>query len=235
MKRSLAFSIAALASAAVAHADLTYVTTVKNSSAAAPKSSTHYVKGDKLKTDRATTATITDLDARTVTTISNTRKLYSVRTLGGPSAKVQKAAAAVSSTELHVTGRKETVNGYAAREIEVTANIDAPQAPRSANLQVVIDVWVSSAVPGIKELRAFQNKSRGAFSPVGGAAFGVQGALKRLEAKLAEMDGEPVRQIVKIRAGGRETVTSMTDFTGFSAAPIADSVFATPPGYRTAR
>jgi hypothetical protein len=72
-------------------------------------------------------------------------------------------------------------------------------------------------------------------SSIGSAASGIQEALKRLEAKLAEMDGEPVRQIVKIRAAGRETVTSTTDFTAFSIAPIADSVFATPPGYRAAR
>jgi len=46
-----------------------------------------------------------------------------------------------------------------------------------------------------------------------------------LERKLAEMQGVAVRHTLTVKVSGREVSATTTNFTNFSAAPIADSLF----------
>src|SRR5580692_12045335 len=65
--------------ASMARADFGYTMTRKGGPGGGSGDTKYYYKGQKMKTDSGTTATILDFDAQTITTINNTQKTYTVR------------------------------------------------------------------------------------------------------------------------------------------------------------
>src|SRR2546430_901739 len=85
-------TVAALTVTGLAQADFSYKVTRKTGGMMAsmvgggagragggPQVSTNYFKGQKMKVDNGTTATILDFDAQTITTVNNTAKTYTVK------------------------------------------------------------------------------------------------------------------------------------------------------------
>ena len=216
MKTGLAASLGtslALGFCTLAQADFSYTQTRKMTGGVmagmaggmAPQASKISMKGQKMKTADANTATILDLEAQTITTINNAQKTYTVQSL------VQTAASAGDldvKADLKETGQKKTVNGFNADETIMTMDVDAPQMGK---MQMEIDMWLSKEVPGMQEMRAFYTKNGDKFpwrALAGGGNPGMASAIAQLQKKMATMNAVPVQQIIRMKApeamgGGR--------------------------------
>ena len=216
MKTGLAASLGtslALGFCTLAQADFSYTQTRKMTGGVmagmaggmAPQASKISMKGQKMKTADANTATILDLEAQTITTINNAQKTYTVQSL------VQTAASAGDldvKADLKETGQKKTVNGFNADETIMTMDVDAPQMGK---MQMEIDMWLSKEVPGMQEMRSFYTKNGDKLpwrALAGGGNPGMASAIAQLQKKMATMNAVPVQQIIRMKApdgmaGGR--------------------------------
>ncbi|HEV8146687.1 MAG TPA: hypothetical protein VGP79_09910 [Bryobacteraceae bacterium] len=209
MKAAIVLTLA-VATSLTALADFSYTTTTKGTGmmAAANRSTKHYLKGQKMKTDLGDTAIIMDFDAQTMTAINNSAKTYTVT-------KFSELGQAIKDTNTDIkvdvreTGQKKDINGFASREVIMTmeTTMDAP-GRGSQKMTVEMDMWISSAVPGAGELRAFnlRNAARYPYAAMagGGGNQGMAKAMADLQKKMSSMDGVPVLQIMKMKAPGME-------------------------------
>jgi hypothetical protein len=115
------------------------------------------------------------------------------------------------TAEVQRTGRKETVNGFAAEQVIVTLK-GRPKDPKSEmqmTTTLTLEQWLSTAVPGGDEVRDHQRlmAEKLGMDPelrrMGGAVMGSYGeAFKEMAAKLKDLKGYPVRVILTIESGG---------------------------------
>ena len=193
-----------LGAATLARADFSYTLT---RTGAADKSATRYfLKGQKMLIETGRTSILMDFDAQTVTTINNTGKTYSVRKFSDIGASVKTEVQA----DVKATGQKKVINGFNASEVLMTVQLDAPQGRPGMKMQMEMDIWISPDVPGAGELRAFYQKNMTRFPWAAmsqGGNEGLQKAMMDLQRKLAEMNGVPVQQTVRIKPLGGPQVS----------------------------
>jgi hypothetical protein len=193
--------ILTLAGAVLARADFSYTTTRQGATNEA--GTKHYLKGQKMMLDSGRTVTIMDFDAQTITTINNTDKTYRVRSFSdiGVGAAPTDVQADVKST-----GQTKTINGFKASEVVMTMQMDMTTARGNMKMQMEMHTWVSPDVPGSDELHAFykRNMSKFPWSAMtqGGANASMQKAMADLQRKMADLNGVPVLQVVKMGGGG---------------------------------
>jgi hypothetical protein len=200
--RSAHIAMLMLAASPTAHADFSFTMTQK-SGPGGEQVVKHYVKGQKKKEERGTIATIMDFDAQTLTTIDNAAKTYKVARfsdLGNTPATVDVQA------EVKSTGQKKTINGFNASQVILTMQVDMPQAQQAGiKGQMEIELWLSRDVPGSQELAAFYKKNAARW-PVGASGGGgnpsMQKAMAKLQQQLAELDGVPVMEVIRMKSGG---------------------------------
>jgi hypothetical protein len=214
--------ILAVATSLTALADFSYTSTTKGSGmmAAANNSSTHYFKGQKMKMDLGGTGTvmIMDFDAQTMTSINTSAKSYTVTKfsdLGG----AMKDVNADVKVDVRETGQKKDINGFACREVIMTMETtmdagrggqptkDTGRGGQPMKMNIEMDMWISSAVPGAGEIRAFYQRNAGRFpfaAMTGGGSSGMGKAMAELQKKMTSMDGMPVLQIMKMKMPGME-------------------------------
>ena len=72
-------SVLLLLACAIARADFSYTMTSKSSMGGNPSVSKYYFKGNKMKTETATSVIIMDFDAQTITTVNPSDKTYTVK------------------------------------------------------------------------------------------------------------------------------------------------------------
>jgi len=119
----------------------------------------HYFKGQKTKTDTGDTAFILDFDAQTITHINNKAKTYTVTKFSDVGAAM-KGADVETKIDVKETGQKKTINGFNATEVIMTMEVETPQSAKAGGkMQMEMDMWLSSDVPGAKEVRAFYQKN----------------------------------------------------------------------------
>ena len=196
-----------LCAATTAYADFSYTTTRKTSGtqAAAPSTTKFFYKGQKMMSDAGLAATLIDFDEQTITTFNKTQKTYTVMKFSelGQMAKQTDIEAKIDVKE---TGEKKTINGFSASEVVMTMEIDSPQTSQSGmKMQMEIDMWRSSDVPGAQELKAFYQKNGARFpwAAMGsGGASGMQKAIADAQRKMADAGGVPLLQIVKVKSAG---------------------------------
>jgi len=208
--RSLAVLALTVAGGVTAFADFSYSTTTKTTGgsmsgmmgAVADRAGKVYLKGEKMMTVTGGNATIIDFGAQTITTIDNTQKTYTVK-------KFSDIAAGEAGTKMDVsvdvkeTGNKKTINGFNASEMVFTMNVEMDMG-RGAPLKMRMEshMWVSSDVSGTGELRAFYKKNAANFPWAAMTGSGgnqsMQKAMAQMQRKMAEMDGMPVEQVVRI-------------------------------------
>jgi hypothetical protein len=222
MKIAVLFTFVLLAAAVTARADFSYTTTTKTAGAMAAIAganntppSKHYFKGQRMKTDSGDIATIIDFDAQTITTINNKQKTISVRSLSdiGSAAKQSDASVKIDVKE---TGQKKTINGFNASELILTMDIDSPQMKQLGKMQMEMDLWLSSDVPGIGELRDFykKNMDRMPWAALsGGGNQGIQSGIAEMQRKMAEMNGVQVQSVMKMKAAGGAGAPAMPQMT----------------------
>jgi hypothetical protein len=195
-----------------AHADFSYTTTSKTGGTMAAMAgganvgpAKHYYKGQKMKTDNGDIATILDFDAQTITTINNKLKTVTVRKFDdlGAGAKPSDVSVKIDVKE---TGQQKTINGFNAKELVMTMDVDMAQAPpQMGKMQMEMDMWLSGDVPGIGELRSFykKNMERMPLSVMnGGGNPSMQSAVAVMQRKVAEMNGLDVLSVMKVKAAG---------------------------------
>lgn len=265
--------ILVLAAGGFARADFSYSMGRKGGTESATK---NYLKGQKMLVETGRTSILMDFDAQTVTTINKSNQTYSVQKFSDMGASIP----ADIQADVKSTGQKKVVNGFNASEVVMTMQIDASQARPGMKMQMEMDIWVSPDVPGAGELRSFYQKNMSRFpwaALMQGGNSGMQKAMGDLQRKMAEMNGIPVLEVIKMKPVGGPAMTdaqaaqmaqararleemqkqggqqaqiaaqalarmggasggSMMETTmessGFSTAPIPDSVFAIPAGYR---
>jgi hypothetical protein len=238
--RRLRLPVLSLAVILPASADFSYVRTTKTSASPTIQTTKQFLKGQKLRMEHGDVASIVDFTSRTITTIDNKRKVYTVHRLPGTQ-DAQKTVASPSpatppmNADMRETGQKKKIGAYHAKEVVLT--MDAGTSPITGNqMQLEAEVWLASDVPGMRELQAFQREGN-AMSPApaaGGASAGLEKMIAGLQQKTAGMDGLPVLQVVKIRSSkdGPAMIEMTMETSGFSTASLADSLFAVPAGYR---
>lgn len=203
----LAFTLTA---SHIARADFSYATTQKTTGgsmgqmmgANGDRSGKYYFKGQKMMTSTGDTATIIDFDAQTVTTLNTAQKTYVVK-------KISDIASAETNTDISIdvkdTGQKKNVNGFNASEMIVTANMDmdSGRGGPAMKMQVEIDMWLSSDIPGAGDLRAFYQRNMKNFPwnvlMAGNGNPGMQKAMAVMQRKLAEMNGVVVEQVIRMK------------------------------------
>jgi hypothetical protein len=224
MKAAILFTFIALTTAVGARADFSYTTTTKTTGGMAAAlaggrtnaPSKHYFKGQKTRTDSGDTSTIIDFDAQTMTMINNRTKTVTVRSLSDLGAAVGQSGVSVK-IDVKETGQQKTINGYNAKELVMTMDVESPQTQQMGKMTMEMDLWLSTDVPGIGELRDFYKKNMERFpwaAMSGGAGNqGMQSGIAQMERKLAEMGGVQVESVMKVKAAGAAGAPAMPQMT----------------------
>ena len=209
-----------------ARADFSYTTTAKSTGGmmagfaaagaggpGAPRTTRHFVKGDKMKIDSGDSAFIMDFGAQTFTRLDHTRKTYTVTPFSQIGATVNKAGLEVQ-VDVKDTGARKSINGFDARQVIFTMDLDAPQMRQQAGggnmkMRMTTDMWISSDVPGAQELRSFYQKAgnHNPWEAMMGNAGGnesMRRAMAGMQKKMSEIGGVPVLQIMKMSTAGND-------------------------------
>lgn len=209
MKVAVIFALVLFSTILAAGADFSYTSTRKTTGGtmaaaagnAASGSTKYYYKGRKMKVDNGATAEILDFDARTITTVNSAQKTYVVRSFDDVGAQASQVPAKI---EVKETGQKKTVNGFSASELMLTMDVDSPQTRQMGKMQMEMDLWLSPDVPGAADMRAFYQKNTANFpwAAMSGGNQSMTAGIADMQRKIAEMNGVPVEQVVKIRMAG---------------------------------
>ena len=202
-----------LCATATAYADFSYNMAQKTqgspAAAAGPNLTRFVYKGQKMMTDRSAAATIVDFDAQTITNINKTQKTYSVMKFSevGQGLKQTDIDAKI---EVKETGQTKMINGFSASEMVMTMEVDNPQMSQAGmKMQMEIDIWRSSDVPGAREVKAFYQRNGPNFpwAALGSSgAQGMQKAMADMQRKMADAGGVTLLQTVRTKSpGGAQT------------------------------
>jgi hypothetical protein len=218
--KTTTFLVFVVVTAMSARADFSYSTSRKTTGGAmaamaggaANGTSKYYFKGQKLKVDTGATSMIMDFDAQTITTINNTQKTVSVKSFNDVTGG--KPGDFTAKIDVKETGQKKTVNGFNASELMMTMEIDSPEMKQmGGKMQMEMDMWLSPDVPGAGEQRKFYEKNMAKFPWAamagGGGNQGMQAGMADLQRKVAEMNGVPVLEVVKIKPAGGAAAPAM--------------------------
>ncbi|HEX4136559.1 MAG TPA: DUF4412 domain-containing protein [Bryobacteraceae bacterium] len=210
-----------------ARADFSYTTTSKTggtmaamAGAGANTPSKYYFKGQKMKSESGDIALIIDFETQKMTTINHKAKTVSVTKLGDLGAKAGDVSAKIDVKE---TGQQKIVNGYNAKEVLMTTEMEVPQAPQMGKMQMEMDLWLSSEVPGVGELRDFYQKNMEhlPWASMVGSNPQMQQAIAQLQRKMAEMNGVQVQTIMRVKPAGGAGAPAMPQMPQMSAAQQA--------------
>jgi Domain of unknown function (DUF4412) len=194
--------------AGAARADFSYVTATKGGgqgpmAAMGPQSTKQYFKGQKMKTESGDIVTLIDFEAKTVTMIHHGQKSYTVSGFGELAKTVPGGMQA--KIDLKETGQKKTINGFNASQAILTMEMDGPGGPTGTKMQMEMELWVSSDVPGAQELKAFYTRNAANFpytAMAGGGNSGMQKSMAELQKKMASLGGVAVQQIIRVKPAG---------------------------------
>jgi hypothetical protein len=217
MKAAVVLTFVLLTITFAARADFSYTTTNKMGGQMAAFAGGNnnppakvYFKGQKMKTETGDTARILDFDAQTITTINNRLKTVSVKKIGDIGAATPSDMTV--KIDIKETGQQKTINGYNAKELVMTMDVDMPEARQMGKMQMEMDMWLSSDVPGVGELRDFykKNMQRMPWAAIaGGANPSMQKAMAEMQRKMAEMNGVQVMGVMKMKPAGGAAAPAM--------------------------
>ena len=115
------------------------------------------------------------------------------------------------SVDVKRTGKKETINGFAAEEFLITLTATSKNKSDGkvvGTYTMTMDQWMSTAVPGQAEMQAYYRRmaDKLGMDPqlqrTAGAAMAMYGdGIKELAAKMKDMKGYPVRSTLTIQMG----------------------------------
>jgi hypothetical protein len=182
-----------------------------------PTRSTVLLKGDRMAHISATSASVVDLAAETITEINFQKKTYSVMTFAEMEAMLKSLDAKskekdqpewTTKVSVKETGQTQTINGMNAREAVLTIEFEGTDQKTNqpaTMMTMTCDMWLTPNVAGYDEVRSFYermarklNWTPGSMSMASGRqAKGIAAMYK----EAAKLNGVPVRQLVKMNMG----------------------------------
>jgi hypothetical protein len=225
LQRSAALFTVMVAASLTASADFSYTTTQKITGgtmagmmgANAERTSKLYYKGQKMMTATGDTAIIMDFAAQTITTVDNAQKTYRVRKFSDVAAA--SPTASDLTFDIKETGQKKVVNGFNASEMILTVamDMDAGRGGPPTKIQMEMDLWIASDVPGLGDMRDFYQKNLANFPWAamtgGGSNPAMQKAMAQMERKMAELKGVAVERIIRMKSAGGAGALQMPQMT----------------------
>jgi len=186
------------AASATARADFSYTTSTKSDSGTIATTSKTYLKGQKIKHEYGSIATIIDFDAQTVTYLNNSRKTYSVTKFSEMGKGLQSGDEV--AVDLKETGQRKVINGYNTSQVILDVTMSSTrQAGKKTHIEM--ELWVSPDVPGSQEMRAFYQKNADRFPwavmASGSGGQGMQKAMADINRKMASLKGIAVQQAMR--------------------------------------
>ncbi len=194
-----------------------------------PVTTTHYVKGNRLRTDNGTenTAEIIDLDGRRMIHIDNQKRSYSILTFDQMKAALEemqrrmKATQEQKNVQMNLTPKVEVTStqntrailGQTAREVKVKMEMEMQATDTekhqsgSGSMTFVTDQWVAPSVPGYGEVRDFYKRMALSINwvPTGGL-FNMNPqmakGMEELKKNSTALEGLPMLQYISMYMGG---------------------------------
>jgi len=199
------------AACGTALADFSYTTTTTSTGmmAGGDHTSKTYLKGQKMKVDDGTQATIFDFDAQTMTHVDNNTKTYRVSKFADMGDALKQTGTQIS-IDVKDTGEHKSINGFNASEVVFTTDATLASAKTAGmKMHLEMHIWVSRDVPGSQEMSAFfqRNADKFPWTSLAGGGRGDQSmaqAMTELRRKMAALKGVPVLQVMKVSMGGNE-------------------------------
>jgi hypothetical protein len=232
MNRAVLGTIVFLSATVGARADLSYTTTAKTTggsmAAMAGNMNTSgkvYLKGSKMRNDTGDTSTIIDFDAQTITTLNHRTKTATVTKISDVASKNADMNMKIDVKE---TGQTKTVNGYNAKELLLTIDMEMPQMQQAGmgKMQLEIQLWLSSDVPGIAEMRDFYKKNMDHFpwAAMAGGNPQMSQAVAQLQKKMVELNGVAVEDVIKVKPAGGAGAPAMPQMTAAQQAQMQQAM-----------
>jgi len=205
--QSAALFIFLSVAAGQARADFRFMTTRRTTAGASVagnqnEPSRYYFKGQKMKIETGQHTAVFDFEARTISAIDHARRTVSVASFHDAD-----VAEAGQKIDIRETARAATINGFAARSVMLTTDLDSGELQQmGSRLRMEVDLWISREVPGAEELVKFyqRNMRRFPWSAMMEALNrranpALVSALAALQRRIAGMEGVQVRQVVKVK------------------------------------
>jgi hypothetical protein len=214
-----------------------------------------YIKGNKMRADLVqgdkTQTTIFDVDAQKMYVFDSKKKeadVWDMATFGAELAKTVDVSSATGS--LKANGQTRQIGGHAAAGYDMEVSMQSAMAgSKEMNMTVTLSgpIWIVKTAPGAADFGRFYKAAveKGwIFSDPRGAKAqpGQAKAMAEMYKQIAEIGGIPYETNVQIKMSGNGplaglmarmgNVTMTTTVDSVEVAPLADDLFAPPPGYK---
>ncbi|HEY3835029.1 MAG TPA: hypothetical protein VGL72_00585 [Bryobacteraceae bacterium] len=189
-----------------------------------PIHSTIAIKGNRMVRKSDFSASITDLDAETITTINFEKKTYYTMTFAQMKQAMEQASEQMKNAQttqpdssgtpppdmkfdvkVNDTGQTKTINGLPTHEMVMTMTMQATdqQSGTKGGMDISTDSWLTPTVPGYEEIRHFYRRMAEKLNWVPGPGGmlnrpDIARGMSELYKEGAKMDGVPVMQIIKM-------------------------------------
>ena len=186
-----------------------------------PIRATIAVKGDRMAHRSATSASIIDLGAETITHIDLQKKTYTVMTFAEMKQTLEQASQSAAQRRkgdqpevtfkvsvVH-TGQTKSISGYDTHEMILKMEMQStdPQTQQQGAMVITTDMWIATPVAGYREIRDFYRRmaEKLDWSPEGGMFASrpdVAKGMAEVYKEAAKLDGMPVFETVTM--GGQD-------------------------------
>ena len=196
-----------------------------------PQTSTVAVQGNRMIHKSSLQTSIIDLDKRTITTINNEKKTYSVVTFDQMKQAMDAAAAKAQSAKqpgspdlsidanIQQTGQSRNIEGYDTKEAILTMSMTMsdPRTAQTGAMAIKMDMWIAPEVAGYSEVREFYKRMAKDLDWMpGGMALlnrpDMARAISKMMAQGGALEGTPIQEVVSMRPagtpGGSDATTS---------------------------
>ena len=191
-----------------------------------PKTSSVYLKGDRLVHAMADTMSIIDLASETMTEVNLEKKTYASITFAEMREAMEKMAARMQEAmakskksgepapqfdmkmSVKGTGQTRSISGIDTREYIMLIDMNVKAEPGAAPVgmsEIETDMWMAKKIPGYDEVQAFyvrMSKKMG-YSPNMNPLLmqqpGSAEGLKKMAEEMAKLDGTPVLTITRVK------------------------------------
>lgn len=192
---------------------------VFSKSAREPIVSSVAIKGDRMVTFTAKSASVIDLAKETMTEINFDKKQYSVMTFAEFAQMMEELAKDMKKkdgAEMNLkvsvddTGQTRNVSGLDTRQMIVKMIMEGKDAEsgKKGGMTITADMWIASKMPGYDEVTSFQTRMAQKLTFAPGTGLGAFGgpeaakAFREIYKEGAKLNGMPVVQYIKMGVEG---------------------------------
>ena len=187
-----------------------------------PIRATIAVKGDRMAHRSATSASVIDLGAETITHVDLQKKTYTVMTFAEMKQTLEQASQRAAQrskgdqpevtfkVSVADTGQSKSVSGYDTHEMILKMEMQStdPQTQQQGAMVITTDMWIATPVAGYREIRDFYRRmaEKLDWSPEGGMFASrpdVAKGMAEVYKEAAKLDGMPVFETVTMGGQGQ--------------------------------